>query len=75
MLTTDPAKRRHRTPSTKQIRAIQLRNQGYTKRRAMIEAGYSVTSSIAHPAMVFKSRAALDIFDEMKDSLKDSNLT
>ena len=75
MLTTDPVKRRHRTPSVKQIRAIQLRNQGYSKRRAMIEAGYSINSADTHKDMVFKSRAAVDIYDIMKNSLRDSGLT
>lgn len=74
MLTSDPVKRRHRTPSVKQIKAIQLRNQGYSKRRAMIEAGYSINSANSHKDMVFKSRAALDIYESMKESLRSSKL-
>jgi hypothetical protein len=65
---------RHRTPTLRQIKAIQLMNQGYSKRRAMIEAGYSVHSANVHPHEVTRSRAALEIFDSMKDALINSKL-
>ena len=74
-MTTDPAKRRHRVPTPRQIRAVQLINQGYSKAKAMRMAGYSKTSSRAHTSLVSKSRAILDIYDMMKDSLRDSGLT
>ena len=41
----------------------------------MIEAGYSVNSANTHKKMVFQSRAAVDIYDMMKNSLRDSSLT
>ena len=75
MLTTDPAKRRHRSPTTKQIRALQLINQGYSKSRAMREAGYSDASAKHHAGGLLKARAIMDIYDMMKDSLRDSKLT
>ena len=75
MLTTDPAKRRHRSPTVKQIRALQLINQGYSKARAMREAGYSKNSAKTHAGELLKARAIMDIYDMMKDSLRDSKLT
>lgn len=67
-------KRRHRAPSVRQIRALQLMNQGWSKRRAMREAGYSEHSVKVHPHLVTRSRAALEIFDSMKDALVNSEL-
>jgi hypothetical protein len=70
---TPSVKRRHRAPTTKQIRALQLINQGYSKRRAMIEAGYS--KSTANTKNVVKSSAAIQILDSMKNSLQDPRLS
>ena len=60
-------KHRHRTPSPKQIKALQLISQGYSKRRAMMESGYSTNYS--NTGSVTKSRAAVQILDSMKTAL------
>ena len=67
-------KRRHRTPSPKQIKALQLINQGYSKRRAMIEAGYSKSTANCKPHLVTRSRAALEVYESMKGALTNSKL-
>lgn len=67
-------KHRHRTPSAKQIRALQLINQGYSKRRAMLEAGYAKSTANCKPHLVTRSRAAMEVFESMKGALTNSKL-
>ena len=62
-------KHRHRTPSVKQVKALQLMSQGYSKRRAMIEAGYSKSTADNKPHLVTRSKAAVQIMNTMKDAL------
>ena len=67
-------KRRHRTPTPKQIRALQLINQGYSKRKAMLEAGYSKATANGKTHLVTRSRAAMEVFESMKGALSSSKL-
>jgi len=68
-------RKRNRTPSLKQIKALQLINQGYSKHRAMLEAGYSEGSS-RHPKVnLMNSKAVASVLESMKSELVDSGLT
>src|SRR5258708_14965648 len=67
-------KTRHRTPTLKQIKALQLVNQGYSKQRAMLEAGYSKNVAKVGGRLL-KGRAVLAILESMKKELVDSGLT
>ena len=75
MLTSDPKKFRRRTPTEKQMRAFQLRFlKGYSKARAMREAGYSPSSARNHAKMVFESRAALIFFKKWFSGLSGDEI-
>ena len=67
-------KRRHRTPTPKQIKALQLINQGYSKRKAMLEAGYAKSTANCKTHLVTRSRAAMEVFESMKGALTSSKL-
>jgi hypothetical protein len=67
--------KRHVSPSLKQIKALQLRSQGYSKRKAMIEAGYSIQTADHNANSLFKSRAAEQIIGALKSELLDEGLT
>lgn len=64
-----PKRKLHVTPTVKQIKALELMSKGYNKRRAMIEAGYSVGSANHSNNLVTRSRAAEQITEAMKSQL------
>ena len=69
-------KRRHVRPSLKQTRALQLISQGYSKRRAMIEAGYSMYyAKSVGPKRLMQSRAVQGVIETMKAEMVNSDLT
>lgn len=68
-------KHRHRAPSIKQIKFLQLLNQGYPKSRAMREAGYSKgTIRGAYRHNILKSSGILQGIDDMRNELRNSKL-
>lgn len=67
-------KTRRRAPTAKQIKALQLVNQGYSKRRAMLEAGYS--KNVANQSSrLLKGTAIQGILETMKAYLSEEGLT
>lgn len=67
-------KPRHVTPSVKQIKALQLISQGYSRRRAMIEAGYSLQTANHSSSLIVKSKAAKQLTEAMKAGLVEHGL-
>lgn len=64
---------RHQKPTNKQIRALHLiATKGYSKRKAMIEAGYSVTTA-SHNAI--NPESFLEVLEKVKyELLKDPDI-
>jgi hypothetical protein len=70
-----PRKHRNQVPTLKQIRAIQLINQGYSKHKAMIMAGYSKYVAEAPTNNLMSKRGVKAILESMKTELIDAGLT
>ena len=66
--------KKHRliTPSARQIKALQLVSKGYSKRKAMLEAGYALSTANKESHLLTKSKAAKQITDYLKSGLADA---
>lgn len=66
--------RRHRTPTARQVKALQLINQGYSQTKALKEAGYS--KHYANSSTQFMRQPVIQaILTGMKDELIHQGLT
>lgn len=74
-VTVIPKRVYRRQPTIKQIRALQYRNQGMTKRAAMKKAGYSPAAYNNPGATLMKSRGVKQILQSMAGDLEDAGLT
>ncbi len=63
-----------KNPSVRQIRTFQLINQGYSKRRAMREAGYSI-SSANQAKRIMQTDSMVGLVETFQDKLFDAGLT
>lgn len=70
-----PKKRRHQIATPKQIRALQLINQGYSKRQAMLKAGYSVNTANTRSGIFMKSEGVRHMIANVGRQLEDEGLT
>lgn len=71
----EPKRHRRRSPTIKQIRAIQLINQGYSKHRAMLEAGYSKYVAENPKGNLMHKKGVQTLLESMKSELIDAGLT
>lgn len=74
-VTVVPKRQYKRQPTLKQIRALQYRNQGMSKRAAMMKAGYSKGAYNNPGAVLMKSRGVKQIINSMAGDLEDAGLT
>ncbi|SRR5258708_1930595 len=66
---------RHQKPSIMQIKTLHLMTQGKSKRNAMIQAGYSI-STADHKSSIVDTPLLMDILTKVKyELLKDPNLS
>jgi hypothetical protein len=63
-----------RKSSFKQIKAMQLRANGLSKRQSLIQAGYSI-STANQAKRVFKTEGMLSLMDNFQNNLLDAGLT
>ncbi len=68
------ARKRNRTPTPKQVKALQLHNQGLSWHRAMKEAGYSA-STVAQSSRLRKSPTIQAMISSMPAELVNAGLT
>lgn len=67
--------RRHRPATLKQIKALQYINQGFSKRQAMIKAGYSAKTAASPSIHLMNKVGVKDILYGMAGDLVDAGLT
>src|ERR1035437_6350032 len=70
----DKPRKNRRMPTPKQIKALQLISQGYSKRKAMIESGYSMESAGQPGRILMGAYAVQHMTKGLKEKLFEKGL-